>query len=126
MQAVRPVIGGELVLHAVERKLRATDAIAVAPDQGAKIGVPGFVVGEFLEAEHYVAELAPAIGHVDRRDDAAIGDELDRRALVVGERVEIDGFAVLRVSEWGLVHRAGFSAGSRQQHAHAKHGRAEH
>ncbi len=41
MQAVRPVIGGELVLRAVERELRGADAIAIAPDQGAEIGILG-------------------------------------------------------------------------------------
>jgi hypothetical protein len=98
----RYIVSKLVAVHSAHRS-----AIAVAPDQGAEIGGQGFVVGEFLEAEHDVVEPAPAVGHIDRRDDTAIGDELDGRASVVDERVEIYGFAVLRVSEWGLVHRAG-------------------
>ena len=56
----------------------------------------GEVAVERIEAEDDVAHRAGAIGRLDRRDDAAVGDRADLDAVLVGERELLDRLAVDR------------------------------
>ena len=95
VQRVRAVVGVERVGDAVERELRAADAVAVAADDRAEVRVGlrvglARVAGDGVEAERDVG-LAPApVGHDELLDDAAVGEDRHRHAARVAQRVAVD------------------------------------
>ena len=88
------MLSGQVVALAVESEGAAGDAVGVAAGDAPEVGVRLHVVVEVVEAERDVGHVAVAVGHLDRLDDAAVGDDLDDHAPGVGERVEVDGLAL--------------------------------
>ena len=93
------VVGAEFIGLAVERELRMSDAIAIAPDDRAHVG---FVIGEVAVegaiAEDDVAGFAATVGRFDVDDVGTPGDDLDGEGLIF-EGVEVDGLAVGSLAE---------------------------
>ena len=65
VQVVGRIVRGQLVLHAVEREAPPCDAVAVAADERADVRVVLLlIVFNGVEAEHNVAEVPAAVGHL--------------------------------------------------------------
>ena len=63
---VLAVVDGEFVFDAVERETSFGDAIAVAADDRAEVGIVLFQIAlEIVETEHDVVKLAIAIGDIE-------------------------------------------------------------
>ena len=99
MQGVGAVVDRQRVFLAVERELALGDAVAVAADQRAEVRAVLDVIGQVVVAEHHVAEVAVAVGHLQEDDEAAVIADAGLGALVVAQRVEVHRGAVLRLAE---------------------------
>ena len=87
---IRTVVGRELVFLAIDPEPALRDAVAVAADDRAEERVTGEISVNRIEPEHDVAHRARAIGRLDRRDDAAVGDRARFDAVLVGQRELLD------------------------------------
>ena len=90
------LVFGQRQFFTVQNALAVGNAVAHAADQRAQIAAQGLIAGDVLVAEHNVADLAVAVGHVDGADDAAEVGDLHRSAGSVGEYVEVGCFAALQ------------------------------
>src|SRR6185312_17055202 len=95
MQRVGAVVGGQVVCVAIEREASMGDAVGVAADQGAEVGLGvAHVAGQVVIAEHDVAALAAAVGGLERDHDAAVVGDFGAQAAMVVERVQLGVAAV--------------------------------
>ena len=102
VQRIGAIVGRQRVLLAVERELGIGDAVGVAAGDDAEIRVLAGVVVDIAEAEDDVVDLAVAVRHLDRGDDAAIVDHANRHVLGVGQCVLDDGRSVRQLAEVAL------------------------
>ena len=96
MQRVGAVVGDEVVGLAIQRELRAGDAVGIAAGDRAEMRAERLVFVQGLRAKPDVVEPACPVGHVDFGDDAAIAEEAHAQAVVVGHGVDVDRLAALR------------------------------
>ena len=98
VQRVHAVVDRQRVGLAVQLEGALGDPVGVTADRltevraavgGHRRAVIGHVVLQRLEAEHHVRGLAVLARHVDRLGDRAEGQELDRHAPAVGQRVAV-------------------------------------
>src|SRR6185436_5410881 len=68
VERIPSIVGSQLVDLAVDGELRATDAVGVAADDGAEMGVVVEVTGKGVVTQHDVIAPTVPIAHVDRRD----------------------------------------------------------
>src|SRR5215211_4770989 len=95
VQVVGRVVDGQLVGDAVEGEAALVDAVGVAAGDAAEVGVAGLEVAlERVEAEGDVGLVAVAVGHPQRLDGAAVGDQLHLHAAPIGQGVAVDHGAV--------------------------------
>ncbi len=94
VERVGPVVLGQRVRDAVERERAIRDAVGIAPRDRPEVRALGHVVGQVVETERDVRDSALAIRRVDLGDDAAVGDDLHRRAALVRKRELLDGSAI--------------------------------
>ena len=99
MQGVGAVIDRQGVFLAVERELAFGNPVPVTPDHGAEVGGVLDVIGQVVVAEHHITEVAVAVGHFQEDDQAAVVADAGLGALVIAQRVEVHGDAVLRLAE---------------------------
>ena len=71
VQMVRAVVRGQLVFDAVEGELSLGDAIGEAADGRTEAGMALEVVGQRIERERDVGQLAVAVGRFDGGDRGA-------------------------------------------------------
>ncbi len=76
MEAVVAVVLGQAIFAAVEDEGRAANAIGIAPDQRAEIGVLRDIIRERGQRQDDVGADAAAVRRFDRDDGPAIGDDL--------------------------------------------------
>ena len=107
--------------------MRAADAIAVAPDDGAEIRGALQIIIERIEAQHDVTNLAVAIRRRHRGDDRAVGDGLDGHAGAVGQCECLDRGAVRQGSVRSARDRClgCGQSGSCREHCRASHWREQ-
>jgi hypothetical protein len=99
VQGVRAVVERKLVGRAVEGEGAARDAVAVAADQGAEVGVVvRDVAGQVVEPEDDVVHLAVRVGNLQRLDDPAPGEHL-HRDVAIGHGPALHRGAVRRGAE---------------------------
>ena len=96
VQGVGPVIGRHVVFPAVQRERAPGDAVGIAADErsekGAALQIRGReVILQPVEAQHHVAELAVAVGHLERDDDAAVIGDAGLAAAGVTQGVDLHG-----------------------------------
>ena len=89
MELVRSIVSGEHIGHAIEREAPVRDAIGVAADQRAHVGVIREIALERVIPQYDIARHRIAIGHGEGDDDAAVGEEAHRHAVRVAERDDI-------------------------------------
>ena len=99
VQRVGTVVGGELVLLAVQGEGGVGDPVAVAADDGPEVRVRLQVAVDRVEAEGHVGGAARAVGHDDPLHDGAPRDDVHLHAVRVLERVALDRGAVERLAE---------------------------
>src|SRR3984893_17527574 len=76
MQGVGAVIGGKMVLLAIERKTSVGDPVAVAPYDGSKVALGiGRIAAQGLVTQHDVARLTAAVGNLERHQTCAVGHD---------------------------------------------------
>ena len=103
MQGIGTVIDRQRVFLAVERKLALGDPVPVTPDHGAKVGAVLNVIRQVVVAEHHIIEVAVPVGHLQEDHQAAVIDDAGLRALVIPQREQGHGSAVLHLAEGALV-----------------------
>ena len=83
MKRIGTIVGDELHFLAADGEAGAGDAPGVAADDRAKaiILIVSLVVGEAAEPERHIGFPPAAVGHVDLRNDPAIADDVDLRAV---------------------------------------------
>ena len=104
MQRVRPIVLREVVRPPVERELTIGDAIGVAAHDRAEVRRVLEITRETVEAEDDVVEVSGAVGRADRRDDAAVCDDLDFDTVRIRER-ELGLHRVTQEEEHGRINR---------------------
>ena len=83
MKRIGTIVGDEIHLFAADGEAGAGDPPGVAADNRAKaiILIVRLVIGEAAEPERHIGFVPAAVGHVDMRNDAAIADDVDLRAV---------------------------------------------
>src|SRR2546423_9096891 len=94
MEAVRPIVAREVVRHAVECELAASDAVRVSPDERAEVRMLAKVSGQTIEAEGDVLEVPGAVRRTNGGDDRAVSHCADHDAARGGKREDIHRAAV--------------------------------
>src|SRR5882724_1481847 len=124
MQSVFPVVLGKRVGRFPNRKLAVGDAVAVAAYNGAEIALASRIIFDLVVTEDDVVEFTPVIGHLERDHSPSIVSNGRFHAVLVGERVEIDGLTVRGLAERLLLH-VGFGlcawAGDRNRDGEKQH-----
>src|SRR5262249_31469643 len=72
VEGIRTVVLCELVLDAVDREFALGDTVAIAANQGAKVGCVADVVVQIVVPESDVARFSGSIGDRQRNDDSAV------------------------------------------------------
>ena len=74
MQGVAEIVGRQAVFHAVQGELALVDAVGIAADGGAVVGliVLGIVVLDLVKSQDHVPLHAVLVRHDERRDAAAV------------------------------------------------------
>ena len=93
------VVDDEGVVGAVEGERAVGDAIAVTTDEATEVRRLVFVVGDVVEAEVDVGELAVTVWRYEADDRSAVGHDVGGEPVAIGEGVELDGFAGLSLAE---------------------------
>ena len=93
VQRVCAVVGDQVVGLAVQRELRAGDAVGVAAGDRAVMRAERLVVVQVSQAEHDVVGPSGPVGRVELGDDAAIAEEAHDEAVVVGHGVDLNRLA---------------------------------
>src|SRR5580698_1485255 len=98
MQGIRAVVFRQRVLCAIEREARVADPISVTPYQRAKVRRRRLlnVSGKGIESGDDVAKFAVAIRHLERYQNASIGDDPRFYALRIRQRVDVHRIALRR------------------------------
>ena len=105
-----PLLSGSSYVVAVQLEGAAGDAVAVAADERAEVGVVvRDVAGQVVEAEDDVLDVPVLVGDLERLDDAAVGEDAHRH-VAVGQGPALDVGAVGRGAE-GLDGRARIAVG---------------
>ncbi len=115
VQVVLAVVLRQRVGRAVDGERPLADAVAVAADDGAEEWRLVEVTLEVVVAEHDVTELPCLVGHLQRRDDAAVGDGFHFHPVGVGQREGLDGLAVGQGTERRASHRERSSGRGRRR-----------
>src|SRR5215211_4066779 len=100
VQMVGRVVDGQLVVDPVEGEAALVDAVGVAAGDAAEVGVARAEVAlQGREPEGDVGPPALAVGHPQRLDGPAVGDQLHLHTAGVGEGVAVDDGAVRHGAE---------------------------
>jgi hypothetical protein len=91
---VRPVVGRELERLPVQRELSFRNPVPVAADQRAKVRWILEISVKGVEPQDDVAEMRGTIWHLEARDDPAVGDDAHLDTVRVGQRIDLNCFAV--------------------------------
>jgi hypothetical protein len=83
VQAVGPVVAGQVVLLGADPEAPAGDAVAVPAHHRAEVAAPGDVVVERGAAEHDIVPAAVAAGDLQRLDGASVGQHPHPQDTVV-------------------------------------------
>src|SRR5258706_7226597 len=84
---------------AVERETGAGNPVGIAPGDRPEMRMPVEIRCERGKAEREIGALAVAVGHLDRLDDAAIGEDRDRETGAVVEPPALDRDSFRRNTE---------------------------
>ena len=101
VQGVPAVVGGELVLLAVEGEARLADAVGIAAHHLAGEEVVLEIAVQIVEAEHHVAQLALGVEDLQRNHGGAPGHDPGFHPVAVGQREQLDRSSVGGLAEWG-------------------------
>src|SRR5256714_14469208 len=107
MEAVRPIVAREVVRHAVECELAASDAVRVSPDERAEVRMLAKVSGQTIEAEGDVLEMSGAVRRTNGGDDRAVRHCANHDPARGGEREEIYGPTLPQTGIRRAGHRRG-------------------
>src|ERR1035437_5843584 len=99
MEMVRAVLGGEYVSLAVEYEAAFGNPVGDPPNSSAAIRMSLEVLVEIADAQHDVAQYAPAIRHVQFGDNRAVRCDLGNEAVGIGQRVEIHRRSIRQFAE---------------------------
>src|SRR5258706_15368059 len=89
------VVLSQLIGLAIEREATLGDPVGDTAHEGSDIGLPWIQIArQVVKPEHDVAGLPVTVGGLDRGDCRSISHDLDDRASVIGQHVEIYGLAV--------------------------------
>ena len=76
MELLGALVGLQGDAHAVDEAARAGDAVGVPPDHRAHIAAVVLVPGHAVVAQHHVHQIAVPVGHPQRAEGCAVGDDL--------------------------------------------------
>ena len=99
MERVGTVIGCQRVGFAFERESGAANAIAITANQRAKIRTLGQIAIELVVTEHNVTQIALPVRHLERLDDATIGQDARFHPVRIAQRVNFHRPSVRQVAK---------------------------
>jgi hypothetical protein len=87
VKVVRRLIAGEGIGVALQNEAGSRDAARDTANDGPEARVVGEVGGKVVKTEHNVIQAPIVVGDVEMGDDAAVSDDLQRKAARASERV---------------------------------------
>src|SRR5437870_5182667 len=94
MQAVFAVIGSKGIGAVADFEFAIGNAVAIPANQGAEIRRFGQVAAKAVKTQHDAGLFTVLVGGNPGSDHAAVGGYLYLYAVFVGQRVELNGFAI--------------------------------
>ena len=106
MQGIQAIVGGERILHSIQREPRPGNAVCIPANDGAKVGFVVEVSRKLVKAQNNIVHAAALIRHPQGDDDAAIVCGAYFETVRIGQSVEFHG-TTLYGAESFLLHGVG-------------------
>ena len=104
MQAVGSVIEIELIIDPIEGECPLRDAVTISSGDGSKELRRRLAIAfQIRKAEHDIGHLVIGIGHPEANDPRSVIGECNPDAICIGQRKQLDAFAVSGIGEGSLV-----------------------
>ena len=94
MQMVRPIVGGQDVVLAVEREAALGDAVGKPSSDAPEERMPLEIPSQSIEAQHHIPELSMTVSGMQFGHQQAVVGEFQRRAVGVAKYKKV-GFAAI-------------------------------